>query len=514
MKLRDVLDLEVQLAVDEGQDERALRGRDRGLYLTLARVPAQADGLLVAWLDALRERFGAPSAGAKFDAAQRVLGYLLAAFGLASGWGTAELLLHFEQGGAPVNIGHFLLVLVLGQLATLMLLAVSLTLRRLFARLPVVGDVGRFLGVLHRKLQALTESAPSDAASEAQRAALRRVRSRLGLYQDLERYALLGHSQLFALCFNLGALASCARLILLSDLAFAWSTSVASFDALQVQKLCAALSWPFGWLVPDAVPSATLIENTQYYRFEGRFAGAAAGTRGDAALAGEWWRFLIACTVTYGLLPRAFTLGWFRHRLRRAERRVPLDTPQVQRVLARMTTPELSTQATALAVQGAEASHAVARAPVSAALGEAAVLITYRDVPTAPDLLTREVARNLGIEATRVLAAGGFDPSAERAVGEALGPHGGAAAVVVEAWEAPDKGLRTFLAHLRAAMGPRRILRVILIGEARADGYEAPSDEHVRLFRDRLTLLDDPYLSVETLPAAGDAALRSEEAST
>lgn len=501
MKLRDVLDLEVQLAVDEGQDDRALRARDRGLYLALAPAPTRPDALLIAWLGALRERFGAPSAGARFDAAQRVLGYLLAALGLGLGWGTAEVLLHFEQGGAPVNVGHFLLVLVFGQLATLVLLAVSVTLRRLFASLPIVGDVSRLLRVLNQKLQALVRSGPDDAESEAQRAALRRARSRLGLYRDLERYALLGHSQLFALCFNLGALASCARLILLSDLAFAWSTSVASLDPAQVGRVCAVLAWPFGWLVPDAVPSAALIEHTQYFRLEGRFAGAPAGTRGDAALAGEWWRFLVACTITYGLLPRIATLALFRYRLRRAEQRVPLDTPAVQRVLARMTTPELSTQAAALAAQGAEPPRAVAAAAPDAPAQGPSVLILYRDVPTAPALLTDALARHLGVTTTRVLAAGGFDARADAAIDEALRPPGTTASVVVEAWEAPDKSLRSFLARLRAVVGPRRILRVVLIGEASAHGYEAAAEEHVRVFRDRLTLLEDPYLSVETLPA-------------
>ena len=511
MKLRDVLDLEVQLALDEGQDDRALRTRDRSLYLSMAEAPAGSDGLLSAWLAALRERLGGPQVGERFEGAQRVLSYVLAIAGLSVGWGTAELLLHFEQGGAPVNVGYFVLVMVLGQLATLVLLALSTVLRRAIAQLPVVGDVGRLLRFLTLRLQRLmSESTSHDERLEAQRAALQRVRTRMGLYQDLERYALLGQSQLFALCFNLGALASCVRLILLSDLAFAWSTSVASLDAEQVQRVCALLAWPFGWLIPEAVPSADLIEHTQYFRLEGRFAGAEPGTRGNAALAGEWWRFLVACTVTYGLLPRIFTLSLFRYRLRRAERRVPLDTPSVQRVLARMTTPEVATQAPRLAQQGAEPARHVS-AEATSPTG-AASLVLYRDLPTSVALLTAELVRHLGVRVEHVLRAGGFDAQDEAALLAQVRASRSSACLVTEAWEAPDKSLRNLLAALREALGPRQTLRVVLVGEASEHGYAAPADADVRLFRDRLTLLADPYLTVETLPAAREDEHRPEEA--
>jgi hypothetical protein len=112
VKLRDVVDLEVQLAFDEEMDDGALRTRDRGLYLALAPAPTQPDALLGAWLEALRARFGAPRLGERVEAAQRLLSSLLAIIGLTVGWGVAEALLYYEQGGAPVNIGHYLLVLV------------------------------------------------------------------------------------------------------------------------------------------------------------------------------------------------------------------------------------------------------------------------------------------------------------------------------------------------------------------------------------------------------------------
>jgi hypothetical protein len=77
--------------------------------------------------------------------------------------------------------------------------------------------------------------------------------------------------------------------------------------------------------------------------------------------------------------------------------------------------------------------------------------------------------------------------------------------LVAEAWEAPDKSLRHLLAALRSALGPRRALRVALIGEASDQGFRAPSVEDARVFGDRLTLLEDPYLAVEALAATSAA---------
>jgi hypothetical protein len=505
VKLPCVVDLEVQLALDEGQDEAALRARDRAIYLQMASPPPPGPALLSAWLEALRTRFGEPRVGERVETAQRILAYALTFTGITSGWGVAELLLHFEQGGAPINVGHYLLVLVIGQLATLALLALGLLLRGLWGeqapRLPLLGDVARLLRFVSNRLQRQLRDHHSATGErlDADWAAYQRIRTRLGLYQRLERSLLLRQSQLFAVCFNLGALACCVRLILLSDLAFAWSTSMASLDAAQLQRVCALLSWPFGWLVPEAIPTPALIEHTQYFRLEGRYAGAASGTRGSPALAAQWWQFLVACTVSYGLVPRLLAYALFARQFRRAERNVPLDTPAVQRVLTRLVTPALSTRAPALIAQSAEPALSAASAPL--AVSGPSALVLYRDIPTDGALLARALAEHLGLQVSELHRAGGLDVQEDARLCAALGQASASVIVVAEAWEAPDKSLRQLLSALRRSLGTQRALRVVLIGEARADGFAAPSEEDVRVYRDRLTLLQDPYLLVETLPA-------------
>lgn len=493
-----MVDLEAQLALDEGQDEAALRVRDRTLYLELPGAPRAVDALLGAWLQALRDRFGSPRVGERVATAQRVVAYALTLAGLSLGWGVAEVLLRYEQGAAPVNVGYYLFVLVFGQLALLALLGLGLLLRSVWPALPLVGDIARLLRFVTGRLERRLQGSAVGERGEAQRAAYHRIRTRLGLYERVERYFLLSQTQLFAVAFNVGALASCLRLILLSDLAFAWSTSVTSLDATQIHRLCVVLGWPFAWLVPDAVPSRSLIEHTQYFRLEGRFAGASTGSRGDPALAGEWWRFLVACTVTYGLLPRLLAYAAFWAKFREAERTVPLDTPAVQRVVTRMTTPALTMRAHETAAQGAEPAREVAGLTPSASATTALVL--YRDIPTDRALLRRRITEVLGLAVTRVHHAGGLDVQHDAALCQTLREDSASVTLVAEAWEAPDKSLRQLLGALREALGPRRTLRVLLIGEASANAFQTPAPEDVRVYRDRLTLLEDPYLMVECLP--------------
>jgi hypothetical protein len=74
-------------------------------------------------------------------------------------------------------------------------------------------------------------------------------------------------------------------------------------------------------------------------------------------------------------------------------------------------------------------------------------------------------------------------------------------AVVAEAFEAPDRGVRRLLSDLRGALGPRRPLLVLLVGAA-ADGPRPPRDADVSIWRDGLAPLEDPHLSVEPLRGA------------
>lgn len=122
--------------------------------------------------------------------------------------------------------------------------------------------------------------------------------------QRLEMFALL---QSFWLLMGVGMLIGYWLLLLFTDLAFGWSSTL-MVDGQTILALTRTVAVPWQWLWPAAVPDATLIESTRYLRI-------APG--GDVAQAGNWWSFLMASLLCYNLLPRLLLRGFLMLRLQR-----------------------------------------------------------------------------------------------------------------------------------------------------------------------------------------------------
>lgn len=143
--------------------------------------------------------------------------------------------------------------------------------------------------------------------------------SRLPPHWQLDETPLLGLtartlSQRFSLGFALGMVAAVFLYLLLTDLAFGWSSTL-SVSATGVHKLTQILSLPWRGIWPQAVPSLELIEGTRYFRVE-----EVASTGGEQL--GQWWRFLLMNLLTYVLVPRILSLAWAEWQLGRAQRRL------------------------------------------------------------------------------------------------------------------------------------------------------------------------------------------------
>ena len=93
----------------------------------------------------------------------------------------------------------------------------------------------------------------------------------------------------------LGMLIGYLLLLLFSDLAFGWSSTLLQ-DNDFVARAVRWLALPWQWLWPSAVPTESLVAATQYQRI--------VPGEGDPAMAGQWWRFLMASLLFYNLLPR------------------------------------------------------------------------------------------------------------------------------------------------------------------------------------------------------------------
>ncbi|HYY51415.1 MAG TPA: DUF2868 domain-containing protein [Myxococcales bacterium] len=495
MTLADLIDLEAQLARDRSADPGALDARDAGSF---PEPPRDREALVVRWLQARRDAEpGQLHPGRTVANVLRGMRAALVVSGLVLGWGAATAVLRYT-GEQPVNAWDFLLVFVGVQLLLFALLIASFLFPVAALGTPLFGLFRGLVAAVYPRLAARAAGASAERLAEW-RVLWHRLRSRRSLYHHLEPWILLGLTQSFGVAFNVGALLGCLRLIVFSDIAFSWSTTLVQLDAARFHGLVHALAAPFAWLWPDADPSRALVEATRYSRLEGSYVLSGAGRAAHPELVGGWWPFLLASLAFYGLLPRCITLGVAAVRRSRLLARIPLDDPEVTRVVRRLSEPRVETRSLQPEV-GARPSLPAASAPLPAAAANRCALILWRDVPAVP-AVEAAVLRQTTWAVSAVQPAGGRDYEEGRIDWTHLANGSDPVVIVAEGWEAPDKAILRMMRELRRALGARRHL-VVLLAAVDAAGVRAASASDVRIWEESLAALEDPYVAVQTLKAA------------
>ncbi|WP_052761199.1 DUF2868 domain-containing protein [Sedimenticola thiotaurini] len=141
---------------------------------------------------------------------------------------------------------------------------------------------------------------------------------------------LIALGQQLSLLFSLGMLIAFLLYLLMTDLAFGWSSTLDLGSGL-VHRITSLLAWPWSTVWPAAVPTVELIEQTHYFR-------AAPLAVEQPALFGQWWRFLLMCLLVYVLLPRLVTTALARLRLSRMLVRVRDRDALISGLWQRLTT--------------------------------------------------------------------------------------------------------------------------------------------------------------------------------
>ena len=395
--------------------------------------------------------------GRRLHRARSWINLALVLLGLVGGTALALGAFHYD-GTYPVNVVRLLALLVVPQ-AVLLALNLFLVPGRL-PGLRLIQDAlsafnpGALAGDIYRQLTGQPESRLftwAEAASSAKR--------RYGKWQ------MLFWSQIAAVAFNVGVIATGAMLIAFTDLAFGWSTTldVGSETAARIFETIAS---PWAGLFPGAVPDLALVGRSQFFRLEG-YEGLA-----DSRLLTGWWAFSMLAVITYGLLPRfAFLIlaGW---RLHVATRILLVSDARVLALLERMNAPDLETRGVMPAEpapQPAPAAGTVSRAELA---GPASVIIWGQCVGNeqARDV----VAARLGFAATTVLEAGSGALAQDRQSLGLLAATSDPVVVLTPSWEPPLLEFVDFLGELRGAIGPSRSIVVVPVPE---DGQEIGASE-------------------------------------
>jgi len=478
-----LVDLALQLEADSQRPAAELRRRDRALGQELARAGVRDDAVVTAWLARVRPETD-EGVGPRSARALRGLSALLAVLGAVLGSGAAGALFYYD-GTHPVNVVRVLGFFVGLQL--LLLLGTSVLWlpprwRRGIPGLELVQDVlslaspGRWLRPLRRLLPAKQR----EAAVRFGALALRHRR----LYGEVERWTWLSASQLFGVAFHTGALASALALIALTDLAFGWSTTLA-VDPRTLERVTHTLALPWAAWWPEAVPSAELIEATQYFR------------GGDHTVqipmrSAPWWRFCVACMITYALLPRLVLFLFARWQLGRAVRRAFARQPAVLALRDRLEHRLVETEAEGTEAPPTPRGSAVRPAAPAPARGTHCTALAWSGFP----LDVEASLRCAGLVADAVLRAGDGALADDAAAIEALRrrPAGEVVAVLVKAWEPPLLELQDFLRELRAALGDGRIVALVPVAQDAAGGPALPLEAALGPWQSAVLRSGDPWL--------------------
>lgn len=151
-----------------------------------------------------------------------------------------------------------------------------------------------------------------------------------GSLQSLLKQIVIALGHQLSLLFSIGMLIAFLLYLLMTDLAFGWSSTL-DLGSGVLHRITSMLAWPWSTLWPAAVPSVALIEQTHYFR-------AAPLAAEQPALFGQWWRFLLMCLLVYVLLPRLVTTILARLRLQRTLLRVRDNDALISGLWQRLTT--------------------------------------------------------------------------------------------------------------------------------------------------------------------------------
>ena len=471
-------------AADEGRAETELRSRDADIGRRMAPTSSDRERLL-GWLQAV-----SPSMHHGLPSSVGTAGALVVLGGCLLGLLSAATLFYYD-GSGRVNALAVLGVLV--GMPTVLLLGswlscLSVTRARVW---PLVGDLfgalarlspGRFTAWLAARmtrgdvehLSVLLPAGYANGSALAAQPVLVRVRTWF--------FARWAH--LASVGFFLGALVAMLALVVFTDLVFGWSTTL-KLSPAEMHRVVQLVALPWGWALPEAVPSLELVTASRYFRAADPIHNVA-----ELSALGQWWPFLCMCVFTYGAVPRVVSAMISRHVLHRVADAAFAAHPGSVTVLQRL-------QAASDRQPAVDAGADLALPRTSTSGFQAARIVNWAQVPIV-DAVLREY-----FGAASILQAGGTRSISEdeEAIRAAANDPDVATAIIAKAWEPPILDLADFAADLRAQLEAPVTVVPVNVAEG-APASVSCNDESV--WRRSFDATDVELIFVDVMPADED----------
>ncbi len=338
---QDCIDLEYLIEQDREIPDTTLHQRDRDMFLQL-NTPHSDAHLKKAWLEKRRQMLtGAFLPGKAAGEAYSLVRIIILAVALISGFSGGWAYFHYS-GEAPVNVFSFFTIFILFQFLLILLSLISRIINR--KSVPAIRSIllSCFSRLVTRLFNMGLKSAASHLTTE-QTAAMQRLFGTTKRYDALYRKFLV--SSFFVLLqaggvlFNLGLFLALLTKVGISDIAFGWQSTL-QFSAESLYAAVKLISLPWSWLFGEGsgFPTLAEIEGSRIVLKEG-----------IAHLATEnlisWWPFLLLSVAVYGLGLRILLLAAGYQILRWTERHFIPKNAATERIIRRMRTPVVSSQA-------------------------------------------------------------------------------------------------------------------------------------------------------------------------
>lgn len=512
----NIFTLEYFCHQDADKNPELLHKRDRAIFLESVDKSGTEDQkkTLYHWLQTRkRDEFSSKtirSPGNIIQESYGLLNLLLPSLGLLCGL-LSGLAFFTYSGTTPVNVFHFLVLFVFSQLAMLLVLLFTMVLRLSGVRQAIPSILPQVYGLLiarfgtwlqHRVMKNL---AADKRGSYEQAIGLSKKAGRT--YGFLLYWPLFTLSQLVLVSLNIGLLAATLFRVTTSDIAFGWQSTI-QFSATAIHQGVRILALPWSWLVSEtsSYPSLQEIEGSRIILKDGIYHLATQDLI-------SWWPFLIFCLLVYGFLLRLLLVLLGKYMQYRSLRKLELNTPDCLRIIRRMQTPLVSTQAAPRKYSKDE------QAPETGAIqtAEANRITTYPLMVLIPDDISQQCRPK---DIVPLLQHHGFtfdhheifmrdyesDRSLLQQLNETDWQDKTGVLVMMEAWMPLIRDFLSFLKELRRVTGVKTPLFIGLIGKSQQDSPFSPAKTHdIKVWRQKLDGLGDPYLNVLELVGKNDS---------
>jgi hypothetical protein len=321
------LKLSIKSYFDMAQLLKVYRGthEDNRLFgLKEEKLQKKPIKLLLKWLDANLYKVTAPLESKKYieylNSLNSILGLLAFLFGFFVGVGLLSY-----SGKSPVNIVYYLIIAVAIPLFSMFITTLSLVshgkLANFLRMLFPLHWVEKFISYVlsHKKVK---------------------NNFKMPFSFEFSKLFFIERVQLFSMIFSIGLFISLILMVVATDIAFGWSTTL----QISVEEFHRVLSNIGIWwadIFPSAIPSLELVDISHYFRLGAKVDNSMIA---NADKLGAWWRFLAMSTLFYAIGLRFVFWLITKYLLQRQLKKEFLRLGGVSRILKEFERPFVSTK--------------------------------------------------------------------------------------------------------------------------------------------------------------------------